>query len=52
MNDKITPLGVILNRMCEVGDSLHFVDGFDEVEERFGALGLVGDFASSAIGWI
>ena len=29
---------------------LHLVDGFDEVEEGFGALGLVGDFASGVIG--
>ncbi len=31
---------------------LHLVDGFDEVEEGFGALGLVGDFASGLIGWL
>ena len=29
---------------------LHLVDGFDEVEEGFGAFGLVGDFTSGFVG--
>ena len=48
---EITPFkGVIFS--VRWGRGLHFVDGFDEVEERFGALGLVGDFASGVVGWI
>ena len=34
-----------------MGD-LHFVDGFDEIEECLGAFGFVGDFTSSVISWI
>ena len=34
-----------------VGLFLHLVDGFDEVEESFGALVLVGDFGGSVVSW-
>ncbi len=34
------------------GDCLHFVDGFDEVEESLSALGFVWDFAGGVVGWL
>ena len=31
---------------------LHFVDSFDEVEESFGAFGIISNFMSCVVGWV